>query len=187
MIRRPPRSTFFPYTTLFRSIWGSDPRRLTRFLEPWATTLNALEPTIRAHSYALLGLDELNLIGSLDDRGVRRAEDRKSTRLNSSHVSISYAVFCLKKKKAAFERLYGEGRSAIDQIYDAAGEREDEDREADLERLKDLASEAPVIRLVNALITRAVEMRASDIHLECGESALRLRYRIDGVLREVDP
>lgn len=54
------------------SIFGGDPARLTRFLESWATTLNALEPTIRAHSYALLGLDELNLIGSLDDIGVRR-------------------------------------------------------------------------------------------------------------------
>jgi general secretion pathway protein E len=89
--------------------------------------------------------------------------------------------------EAAYERLYGEGRSAIDRIYDAAGEREDEDRDADLERLKDLASEAPVIRLVNALITRAVEMGASDIHLEPGESRLRLRYRVDGVLREIEP
>ena len=89
--------------------------------------------------------------------------------------------------EAAYERLYGEGRSAIDRISDAAGEREDEDRDADLERLKDLASEAPVIRLVNALITRAVEMGASDIHLESGESRLRLRYRIDGVLREIEP
>ena len=53
--------------------------------------------------------------------------------------------------EAAFERLYGEGRSAIDRIYEAAGDREDEDRDADLERLKDLASEAPVIRLVDAL------------------------------------
>jgi general secretion pathway protein E len=89
--------------------------------------------------------------------------------------------------EAAYERLYGEGRSALDRISDAAGEREDEDRDADLERLKDLASEAPVIRLVNALITRAVEMGTSDIHLESGESRLRLRYRIDGVLREIEP
>ncbi|MGE0420301.1 MAG: GspE/PulE family protein, partial [Acetobacteraceae bacterium] len=87
---------------------------------------------------------------------------------------------------AAYDRLYGEGRSAIDQIYDAAGEREDTDRDADLERLKDLASEAPVIRLVNSLITRAVEMRASDIHLESTETGLRVRYRVDGVLRVMD-
>ncbi|MGH7059925.1 MAG: GspE/PulE family protein, partial [Stellaceae bacterium] len=89
--------------------------------------------------------------------------------------------------EVAYERLYGEGRSSIEGIYDAAGERDDEDRDADLERLKDLASEAPVIRLVNALVTRAVELNASDIHLECGESRLRLRYRIDGALRDFDP
>ena len=87
---------------------------------------------------------------------------------------------------AAYDRLYGEGRTAIDEIYDAAGEREDTDRESDLERLKDLASEAPVIRLVNTLVTRAVEMRASDIHIESTESGLRIRYRIDGMLREMD-
>jgi general secretion pathway protein E len=89
--------------------------------------------------------------------------------------------------EAAYDRLYSDGRPAIEQIYDLAGEREDADRDDDLERLKDLASEAPVIRLVNALITRAVEMRASDIHLESGESQLRLRYRIDGVLCEIEP
>ena len=87
---------------------------------------------------------------------------------------------------AAHERLYGEGRSSIDAIYDAAGEGDDSGRESDLERLKDLASEAPVIRLVNTLITRAVEMVASDIHLESSEGELRVRYRIDGMLREME-
>jgi general secretion pathway protein E len=88
--------------------------------------------------------------------------------------------------EAAFERLYGKGQSASADLDDAAGEHVDEDRDADLERLKDLASEAPVIRLVNGLIARAVEMSASDIHIESAEARLRLRYRIDGVLREVD-
>ncbi|GAN78231.1 GspE/PulE family protein [Acidisphaera rubrifaciens] len=87
---------------------------------------------------------------------------------------------------AAHDRLYGDGRSAIDQISDAAGDRDASDREADLERLKDLASEAPVIRLVNSIITRAVEMAASDIHLESTETDLRVRYRVDGMLREMD-
>src|SRR5215475_14997193 len=64
MIRRPPRSTLFPYTTLFRS-------------RPWGTAAGAGRPTARCATRA----------------------DRKSTRLNSSHVKISYAVFCLKKKK----------------------------------------------------------------------------------------
>ena len=116
----------------------------------------------------------------LDDRAARALEfalDKEVRRRAALPADI----------EAAYERLYGEGRSAIDRISDAAGEREDDDRDADLERLKDLASEAPVIRLVNAVITRAVEMGASDIHLESGESRLRLRYRIDGVLREIEP
>jgi general secretion pathway protein E len=87
---------------------------------------------------------------------------------------------------AAHERLYGEGRSSIDAIYEAAGGGDESGRESDLERLKDLASEAPVIRLVNTLITRAVEVVASDIHLESEEGELRVRYRIDGLLREME-
>ena len=87
---------------------------------------------------------------------------------------------------AAYDRLYGSGRGAVDELYDQ-GEREDAGHESDLERLKDLASEAPTIRLVNALITRAVEARASDIHIESVEGGLRVRYRIDGVLKEVEP
>ncbi len=86
----------------------------------------------------------------------------------------------------AHERLYSRGRSTIDEISDAAGEREDVDRDSDLERLKDLASEAPVIRLVNTFVTRAVEMRASDIHIESVEAGMRVRYRIDGVLKEME-
>jgi general secretion pathway protein E len=87
---------------------------------------------------------------------------------------------------AAHDRLYAEGRSSIDQISDAAGERDSGDKDSDLERLKDLASEAPVIRLVNTVITRAVEMVASDIHLESTETDLRVRYRVDGMLREME-
>ena len=56
----------------------------------------------------------------------------------------------------------------------------------DAERLKDMASEAPVIRFVNQVIGRAVEARASDIHIEPFESKLRVRYRIDGILQEVE-
>ncbi|MCQ8239505.1 GspE/PulE family protein [Rhizosaccharibacter radicis] len=84
--------------------------------------------------------------------------------------------------EAAFERLYaapgGEGPDAHED--DAAP------LEEDAERLKDLASEAPVIRLVNQIVFRAVETRASDIHIEPFEDRLRVRYRYDGVLHEVD-
>src|SRR5688572_32730082 len=86
MIRRPPRSTLFPYTTLFRS--REVGRRARRTLQP----------------DRLAGSDRLSHAATCADResarslnGLRR--DRKSTRLNSSHSQISYAVFCLKKKK----------------------------------------------------------------------------------------
>src|SRR5438045_5357180 len=75
MIRRPPRSTLFPYTTLFRSARNGAER-----LRLWP------------------GQGEPRPAGSRPDRSSRRT-DRKSTRLNSSHLGISYAVFCLKKKK----------------------------------------------------------------------------------------
>ncbi len=88
--------------------------------------------------------------------------------------------------EAAFDRLYGEESRAIDQIAEDAGGDVDFSTGEDVERLKDLASEAPVIRLVNLLIGKAVEARASDIHIEPFEHRLRVRYRIDGVLREVD-
>ncbi|KRA46669.1 type II secretion system ATPase GspE [Pseudoxanthomonas sp. Root630] len=81
------------------------------------------------------------------------------------------------------ERYYGQGRSAMGAIVENA----DGDATADLddvEHLRDLASEAPVIRLVNLVIQRAVELRASDIHIEPFENRLKVRYRIDGVLEE---
>jgi len=87
---------------------------------------------------------------------------------------------------AALERLYGGGRSSMGQIVDNIQAREDEDDFGDIAHLKDLASEAPVIRLVNLLLTKALEQRASDIHIEPFENRLIVRYRIDGVLHEVE-
>src|SRR5438034_8705401 len=72
MTRRPPRSTLFPYTTLFRSVWVSTPSPYRKF---------------STHSSRANG------------RSSAGSKDRKSTRLNSSHTVISYAVFCLKKKR----------------------------------------------------------------------------------------
>ena len=84
----------------------------------------------------------------------------------------------------ALDRLYGRARTPLDEIAETAVA--ESAAEEDVEKLKDLASEAPVIRLVNLLITQAVEARASDIHIEPYEGRLRARYRIDGVLRDVD-
>jgi len=84
----------------------------------------------------------------------------------------------------ALERYFGEGLSQLDRIVDDVDDL-DENYD-DVEHLKDLASEAPVIRLVNLIISRAVEHRASDIHVEPFEKQLKVRYRIDGVLQEFD-
>src|SRR3712207_7211201 len=89
MIRRPPRSTLFPYTTLFRSAYDSlDRQNFTNIdidYTPWWTVVYTV------------GTPASSSAGSLSFK--QTEEDRKSTRLNSSHANISYAVFCLKKKK----------------------------------------------------------------------------------------
>src|SRR5690349_23816790 len=93
MIRRPPRSTLFPYTTLFRSAVGAVQerlRRLVRLERGEADAGRAVERerlAVQRRHFETMARDEL------------AQADRKSTRLNSSHVEISYAVFCLKKKK----------------------------------------------------------------------------------------
>src|SRR5690349_4047398 len=101
---------------------------------------------------------------------------------------VTVAVAVPIELEAAIERLYaelaetGDGAEMLDEMAADA-----EPAEEDAERLKDLASEAPVIRLVNQLIARAVETHASDVHLEPFPDRLRIRYRYDGVLHEVEP
>jgi len=85
----------------------------------------------------------------------------------------------------AIEQQLGAGKSLMGQLVDNFG-GDDEVNEADVEHLKDLASEAPVIRMVNLIMQRAVESRASDIHVEPFEERLKVRFRVDGVLKEVE-
>src|SRR3712207_7713627 len=95
MIRRPPRSTLFPYTTLFRS-WGGNGANNSNVNDKGQGMYNQLGTYLKSNPEYL----HENLASCLEYR-MRfqdRALDRKSTRLNSSHANISYAVFCLKKK-----------------------------------------------------------------------------------------
>src|SRR3712207_7554749 len=94
MIRRPPRSTLFPYTTLFRSVRLIEPRlaellqlRRRRPAEPGVRTVTTQQHIARRR----------HDLGGAEQRDQHAPADRKSTRLNSSHANISYAVFCLKK------------------------------------------------------------------------------------------
>ncbi len=88
--------------------------------------------------------------------------------------------------QAAFERLYGSGKTSMDQIVGEAQTRDDDSGSEDLQQLKELASEAPIIRLVSLIISHALEARASDIHIEPFENRLIVRYRVDGVMHEVE-
>src|SRR3712207_7992162 len=92
MIRRPPRSTLFPYTTLFRSFED--------LVDPQVAEI-ALDLVVTEIAVAAVQLQRL-----VDDLEAGIGGDRKSTRLNSSHANISYAVFCLKKKKNAMLPLH---------------------------------------------------------------------------------
>src|SRR2546427_2288005 len=94
MIRRPPRSTLFPYTTLFRSVVGGSIDAHGRVISP--------RPFSRRRGEVRTAPRHCDLRGYIARRPLdllRVSRDRKSTRLNSSHSQISYAVFCLKKKK----------------------------------------------------------------------------------------
>src|SRR2546430_4444899 len=101
MIRRPPRSTLFPYTTLFRSLNEFTVAQLQSLMSSGQLT------SVQLTNYYLtriLDLDQegpgVNAVIELNPDALALATDRKSTRLNSSHSQISYAVFCLKKKTA---------------------------------------------------------------------------------------
>ncbi len=93
-------------------------------------------------------------------------------------------VGLLSEIDAALEMQYGEGRSQMDKIVDDLAV--EDIGEEDLEHLKDLASEAPVIKMVNLIMQRAIETKASDIHIEPFEQTLKVRLRIDGVLQDID-
>src|SRR2546429_6904217 len=95
MIRRPPRSTLFPYTTLFRSPQNTPDAPIAMTLQDAISRAKKNEPQFRAAQTEVVVFDAFRYQHLL----MPMREDRKSTRLNSSHGYISYAVFCLKQKK----------------------------------------------------------------------------------------
>src|SRR2546422_5131808 len=111
MIRRPPRSTLFPYTTLFRSGDVLVKHQTIQFARTLATVLAGGTPLVSALQTVRGALTNRFLAAGLATATERVREDRKSTRLNSSHGYISYAVFCLKKKNEqvadAFNVVFG--------------------------------------------------------------------------------
>ena len=132
---------------------------------------------------------------SFDDGCLRIAilDTNDYSTIQSLELACNCTVQCVAGNRNdigdAIERLYGTGSQSIDNIIDEADRDIIEiipDTEANEDQLRDLAQEAPIIRLVNRLIARAVEEKASDIHFEPFEKIFRVRYRLDGLLQEVE-
>ncbi|MFM8342730.1 MAG: GspE/PulE family protein, partial [Methylomonas sp.] len=99
--------------------------------------------------------------------------------------NIVLKIACLSDIDSALEHQYGQGKSEMDKLKANFSFDEDNSND-DLEHLKDLASEAPIIKMVNLILQKAVENLASDIHIEPFEDSLKVRLRIDGMLHDID-
>jgi general secretion pathway protein E len=151
-----------------------------------ALFVDRLRPKFLRKSHALpIGEDNGRAVLAMVDPLDGFTRDAVATALARA-VVVAVAVPI--ELEAALDRLYSDpvaerdGEAMFDEVV-----ADSEPAEEDAERLKDLASEAPVIRLVNQMIARAVETHASDLHLEPLPDRLRVRYRYDGVLHEVEP
>jgi general secretion pathway protein E len=160
-------------------------------------------PLVEAASYPVLPILEERVSARFlrESRALPLAEDETELALAMADPTDEYTVNAFEmvtgrkvrpqvaipmELEAALERLYGAGKSALGQILGDVEQRDDLAFDADVQQLKDLASEAPVIRMVSLIITNALDTRASDIHIEPFENRLIVRYRIDGVLHEVE-
>jgi len=160
-------------------------------------------PLVEAAGYPELPILEERISARFlrEARALPLAEDESELALAMADPTDSYTVNAFEmvtgrrvrplvaiptELEAALERLYGAGKTALGQIVGDVEPRDDIGFDADVQQLKDLASEAPVIRLVSLIITNALDMRASDIHIEPFENRLIVRYRIDGVLHEIE-
>ncbi|MDF1584660.1 MAG: ATPase, T2SS/T4P/T4SS family, partial [Methyloprofundus sp.] len=135
-------------------------------------------------------LKEFHLVGILaeENKLIVAVLDPENSFIKQSlslkcELPIELKIGLLSDIDKAIERQYGGGKSQMGQITDNLDASESLD---DIEHLKDLASEAPVIRMVNLVFQRALESKASDIHFEPFENALIIRLRIDGVLQQIE-
>jgi general secretion pathway protein E len=140
---------------------------------------------LRARLLVPVSLDDGTLVVAMADpldadarEAVAKATGRRVVVLAGTEEEVREAI----------EKMYGESGSSMERLVEQVGEEGEEIRTEDknVERLIGVASEAPIIRLVNFIIARAIERGASDIHLEPYEKTLRVRYRIDGLLVDVD-
>ena len=140
---------------------------------------------LRARLLVPVSLDDGTLVVAMADpldaearEAVAKATGRRVVVLAGTEEEVRETI----------EKMYGESGSSMERLVEQVGEEGEEIRTEgeDVERLIGVASEAPIIRLVNFIIARAIERGASDIHLEPYEKTLRVRYRIDGLLVDVD-
>ena len=134
-------------------------------------------------NYHIIGLGQTD-----NDVTIAMMDPEDQFTINALSLMIGKSVFVkvglLSEIDTAIDVQYGEDRSKMDKLIDDLAL--DDLGEEDLEHLKDLASEAPVIKMVNLIMQRAIETRASDIHIEPFEQSLKVRLRVDGVLQEID-
>jgi general secretion pathway protein E len=142
---------------------------------------------MRQCRFVPIGLQGGRLVLAMADPQDRSTLD--AIRLYTSHEQLEVVLAAESEILDLIEKFYGNQATSLGRIVEGMEEGDLEglgDESEDIEHLKDLASEAPVIRLVNLVISRAIESRASDIHIEPFERDLKVRYRIDGVLYDVE-
>ncbi|MGB3097372.1 MAG: type II secretion system ATPase GspE [Candidatus Deferrimicrobiaceae bacterium] len=140
---------------------------------------------LRARLLVPVSLDDGTLVVAMADPLDAEARDAVAKATGRRVVVLAGTE---EEVRETIEKMYGESGSSMERLVEQVGEEGEEIRTEgeDVERLIGVASEAPIIRLVNFIIARAIERGASDIHLEPYEKTLRVRYRIDGLLGDVD-
>jgi general secretion pathway protein E len=157
-------------------------KRLGDDAEPADAVSDLVSPTFLKNSTVVpLGMEDNELALVMADPGDSFTVDAISL---ASGKALNLSVGLPSEIDALIERHYGEGKSQLGQILETVqGDSAVATEEEDAAHLRDLASEAPVVRLVNLFFRRAQELHASDIHLEPFENRLKLRYRVDGILQ----